>query len=121
MGTRKADQRSPLAITAAAAGGAAALALILGPVASAASSDASSQVAAAHQGRLSVARQAAVEQSAALKASTRTAEKQAAAGLRLAETGSVNTTPYLLGGTAFLVVGAGLLVAVRRHQVLHAG
>ncbi|MGA4958211.1 hypothetical protein [Streptomyces lavendulocolor] len=42
-------------------------------------------------------------------------------GLALADTGSVDTTPYLLGGTAFLGIGTGLLAfAVRRgaHTVL---
>ncbi|MFP1628410.1 LAETG motif-containing sortase-dependent surface protein [Streptomyces sp. 5K101] len=36
--------------------------------------------------------------------------------LRLAETGSVDTTPYVIGGTAFLAVGAGFVAySVRRH------
>ncbi|GAA2464570.1 MULTISPECIES: hypothetical protein [Streptomyces] len=42
-------------------------------------------------------------------------------GLALADTGSVDTTPYLLGGTAFLGIGTGLVAfAVRRgaHTVL---
>ncbi|WP_175411818.1 hypothetical protein [Streptomyces sp. TRM64462] len=35
--------------------------------------------------------------------------------LRLADTGSHDTTPYVIGGTAFLTVGAGLVAfAVRR-------
>ncbi|MET9803944.1 hypothetical protein [Streptomyces sp. NPDC006368] len=35
--------------------------------------------------------------------------------LALADTGGVDTTPYLVGGTAFLGIGAGLVVfAVRR-------
>ncbi|MEU7282653.1 hypothetical protein AB0A69_28325 [Streptomyces sp. NPDC045431] len=35
--------------------------------------------------------------------------------LALADTGSVDTTPYLIGGTAFLTLGAGLVAfAVRR-------
>ncbi|MDG4864180.1 LPXTG cell wall anchor domain-containing protein [Streptomyces sp. T-3] len=36
---------------------------------------------------------------------------------RLAETGSVDTTPYVLGGLAFLGAGAGFLgFAVRRER-----
>ncbi|MEU9979650.1 hypothetical protein [Streptomyces sp. NPDC050856] len=36
-------------------------------------------------------------------------------GLVLADTGSVDTTPYLMGGVAFLAAGAGLVsFAVRR-------
>ncbi|RII20924.1 hypothetical protein DSC45_02245 [Streptomyces sp. YIM 130001] len=36
---------------------------------------------------------------------------------RLADTGSVDTTPYLIGGTAFLGVGAGFVAhAVRRGR-----
>ncbi|WP_377269666.1 LAETG motif-containing sortase-dependent surface protein [Peterkaempfera sp. SMS 1(5)a] len=120
MGTRKADQRSPLAITAASAGGAVALALILGPVASAASSDASSEVVAARQDKASIARQAAVERSAAVRTAAHDAGVEAAAGLKLAETGSVNTTPYLLGGTVFLVLGSGMLVALRRRQAQYS-
>ncbi|MCH0541783.1 hypothetical protein I3F58_19875 [Streptomyces sp. MUM 203J] len=35
--------------------------------------------------------------------------------LRLADTGSADTTPYLIGGTGFLTVGAGLVAyAIRR-------
>ncbi|MER5767619.1 hypothetical protein [Streptomyces sp. NPDC001985] len=37
--------------------------------------------------------------------------------LRLAETGSFDTTPYLIGGTAFLGVGVGFVTyAVRRRD-----
>ncbi|GGT57763.1 LAETG motif-containing sortase-dependent surface protein [Streptomyces purpureus] len=35
--------------------------------------------------------------------------------LRLAETGSVSTTPYLIGGTAFLGVGAGFVTLAMRR------
>lgn len=38
------------------------------------------------------------------------------AGLALADTGSVDTTPYLIGGTAFLGIGAGFMsYSVRRR------
>ncbi|MFP3988317.1 LAETG motif-containing sortase-dependent surface protein [Streptomyces sp. E11-3] len=41
----------------------------------------------------------------------------AATGPRLAETGSVDTTPYLLGGAVSLAAGAGLVVySVRRES-----
>ncbi|AXI79206.1 LAETG motif-containing sortase-dependent surface protein [Peterkaempfera bronchialis] len=122
MGERKAAQRSPLTITAAAAGGAVALALILGPVASAASSDASAEVAAARQDKATqaLAERAAAE-SAAVRSAARAAEAQSAAGLRLADTGGVDTTPYLLGGAALLVVGAGMLAVVRRREAPEAG
>ncbi|MEU8531165.1 MULTISPECIES: hypothetical protein [Streptomyces] len=35
--------------------------------------------------------------------------------LRLADTGGVDTTPYLLGGTGFLVVGAGFVTLAMRR------
>ncbi|MBT2365007.1 hypothetical protein J7E88_06665 [Streptomyces sp. ISL-10] len=36
--------------------------------------------------------------------------------LRLAETGSVDTTPYVIGGTAFLAIGAGFVAySIRRR------
>ncbi|GFH35947.1 hypothetical protein [Streptomyces pacificus] len=39
-----------------------------------------------------------------------------AQGLRLADTGSVDTTPYLVGGTLFLVVGAGFVSHAARRS-----
>jgi hypothetical protein len=37
-------------------------------------------------------------------------------GLTLADTGTVDTTPYLVGGTAFLGIGVGLVTySVRRR------
>lgn len=40
--------------------------------------------------------------------------------LMLAETGSVDTTPYLVGGTAFLAIGAGFVAySVRRREPIH--
>ncbi|MCX4818961.1 hypothetical protein OG883_03375 [Streptomyces sp. NBC_01142] len=39
--------------------------------------------------------------------------------LTLARTGSVDTTPYLVGGTAFLGIGAGFVAySVRRRDAL---
>jgi hypothetical protein len=35
---------------------------------------------------------------------------------QLAETGSVDTTPYVIGGTAFLGIGAALLVNAARRS-----
>ncbi|WP_406272592.1 hypothetical protein OHT93_23735 [Streptomyces sp. NBC_00191] len=38
-------------------------------------------------------------------------------GLALADTGTVDTTPYLIGGTAFLGIGVGFVTySVRRPQ-----
>lgn len=39
------------------------------------------------------------------------------ARLNLADTGSVDTTPYLVGGTVFLAMGAGLVVFSRRRAL----
>lgn len=36
-------------------------------------------------------------------------------GQRLADTGSVDTTPYLIGGTAFLGMGAALVINAGRR------
>ncbi len=36
----------------------------------------------------------------------------------LADTGAVDTTPYLVGGAGFLGVGAALLLAARRRALL---
>jgi hypothetical protein len=39
-------------------------------------------------------------------------------GTRLADTGSFDTTPYVIGGSAFLAVGAGFVVySVRRERL----
>ncbi|MER6984212.1 LAETG motif-containing sortase-dependent surface protein, partial [Streptomyces carpinensis] len=39
-------------------------------------------------------------------------------GTELADTGSVDTTPYVVGGTLFLAVGAGFVVySVRRERL----
>ncbi|MBT2444149.1 hypothetical protein J7E93_29480 [Streptomyces sp. ISL-36] len=46
---------------------------------------------------------------------TVTQEERAAAETRLADTGGVDTTPYLLGGTGFLVVGAGFVTLAMRR------
>lgn len=35
---------------------------------------------------------------------------------RLAETGNLDTTPYLIGGTGFLGVGAGFVALAMRRQ-----
>ncbi|MGX1887512.1 hypothetical protein [Streptomyces sp. NPDC055287] len=43
------------------------------------------------------------------------AGRSAARDLALADTGSVDTTPYLIGGTAFLGVGAGFLAFSMRR------
>ncbi|MFF7235873.1 hypothetical protein [Streptomyces collinus] len=42
----------------------------------------------------------------------------AVGGTRLADTGSFDTTPYVIGGSAFLAVGAGFVVySVRRERL----
>ncbi|MET7618221.1 hypothetical protein [Streptomyces sp. NPDC005408] len=46
-----------------------------------------------------------------------TGAEAAAQGLALADTGTVDTTPYLIGGTAFLAIGVGFVTySVRRPQ-----
>ncbi|MCQ4043358.1 LAETG motif-containing sortase-dependent surface protein [Streptantibioticus rubrisoli] len=44
-------------------------------------------------------------------------ERRSAGAMNLADTGSINTTPYLVGGSTFLAAGAALLVASRRRGV----
>ncbi|MFB7246817.1 hypothetical protein CW362_39920 [Streptomyces populi] len=40
-------------------------------------------------------------------------------GTRLADTGAVDTTPYLVGGTLFLALGAGFVTySVRRERLI---
>ncbi|MDT9693645.1 LAETG motif-containing sortase-dependent surface protein [Streptomyces sp. P9(2023)] len=51
---------------------------------------------------------------------TATEQERAAEGARLAETGGPNTTPYVIGGTGFLAVGAGFVaLAMRRGGRAH--
>ena len=53
-------------------------------------------------------------------ASETTSETTEATGtdIRLADTGSIDTTPYVIGGTLFLGVGAGFVVySVRRERL----
>lgn len=66
---------------------------------------------------------ATVERPAAEQHHTRTstASSTQSQDLALADTGSVDTTPYLIGGAGFLAMGTGLVAfAVRRgaHTVL---
>ncbi|WP_414720741.1 hypothetical protein [Streptomyces sp.] len=51
--------------------------------------------------------------SAAKSATTAT---RSASELGLADTGSVDTRPYVIGGAAFLVVGAGLVLNAGRRS-----
>ena len=40
------------------------------------------------------------------------------AGVELADTGGIDTTPYVVGGSAFLAVGAGFVVySIRRERL----
>jgi hypothetical protein len=49
-----------------------------------------------------------------------TQQERAATENRLAETGVPDTTPYLIGGTGFLAVGAGFVaLAMRRGGRVH--
>ncbi|MCT4355640.1 hypothetical protein M5362_21110 [Streptomyces sp. Je 1-79] len=51
---------------------------------------------------------------------TATEQEDAGGGARLAETGGPNTTPYVIGGTGFLAVGAGFVtLAMRRGGRAH--
>ena len=56
--------------------------------------------------------------SAASSATARTAASasNSAPRLDLADTGAVDTKPYLIGGAAFLVVGAGLVLDAGRRS-----
>ena len=82
--------RRPLTITAVAAGIGTAAALALGPMASAATTQASQRDV----------------QKSATKSSSGSTEQ-------LADTG-VDTTPYALGGAGFLVAGVGMIFVSRR-------
>lgn len=46
---------------------------------------------------------------------TVTQDGEEAAGPRLAETGGLDTTPYLIGGTGFLAVGSGFVALAMRR------
>ena len=46
-----------------------------------------------------------------------TAVRSGSSHANLADTGSVDTTPYVVGGTAFLGMGAALLLASRRRAL----
>ncbi|KPI06041.1 LPXTG-motif cell wall anchor domain protein [Actinobacteria bacterium OK074] len=51
-------------------------------------------------------------------ADTATASGTDATGAQLADTGSIDTTPYVVGGTLFLGLGAGFVVfSVRRERM----
>lgn len=58
------------------------------------------------------------QQARATSEDTRTAADTTVDGTRLADTGSFDTTPYVVGGTLFLTVGAGFVVySVRRERL----
>ncbi|MEV5435661.1 hypothetical protein AB0K80_06450 [Streptomyces sp. NPDC052682] len=47
-----------------------------------------------------------------------TTQESSAAEARLADTGSFDSTPYVIGGTAFLTLGAGFVAySVRRERL----
>ncbi|MFC9932024.1 hypothetical protein [Streptomyces sp. NPDC127190] len=54
----------------------------------------------------------------AVSAATAQTAHETAEGAGLADTGSIDTTPYVVGGTLFLAVGAGFVVySVRRERL----
>ncbi|MFD7262813.1 hypothetical protein [Streptomyces sp. NPDC059874] len=72
--------------------------------------------AAARSGAPAAANTAPAAAPAALRDS---AQSPQPAPLALADTGSVDTTPYLLGGTLFLGIGAGFVTfSVRRSRTI---
>ncbi|MFI6353031.1 LPXTG cell wall anchor domain-containing protein [Streptomyces sp. NPDC050743] len=58
------------------------------------------------------------QQARAVSQATAETAREAADGTQLADTGSIDTTPYVVGGTLFLGVGAGFVVySVRRERM----
>jgi hypothetical protein len=58
------------------------------------------------------------QQARAVSAGTTDTVPETADGAELADTGSPDTTPYVVGGTLFLAVGAGFVVySVRRERL----
>ncbi|MDO0926043.1 LAETG motif-containing sortase-dependent surface protein [Streptomyces sp. TG1A-8] len=58
------------------------------------------------------------QQTAVVSGTATTQAADASDGTRLADTGSFDTTPYVVGGSAFLAVGAGFVVySVRRERL----
>lgn len=58
------------------------------------------------------------QQARAVSQATAETAQEAADGTELADTGSIDTTPYVVGGTLFLGVGAGFVVySVRRERM----
>jgi hypothetical protein len=58
------------------------------------------------------------QQARAMSEATAETAADAADGTQLADTGSPDTTPYVVGGTLFLAVGAGFVVySVRRERM----
>ncbi|CAL9440048.1 hypothetical protein [Streptomyces sp. enrichment culture] len=58
------------------------------------------------------------EQARVASGATNASLDSPAGGARLADTGSFDSTPYVVGGTAFLTLGAGFVVySVRRERL----
>ncbi|MGW7526646.1 LPXTG cell wall anchor domain-containing protein [Streptomyces sp. NPDC054783] len=58
------------------------------------------------------------QQARAVSQATAETAREAADDTELADTGSIDTTPYVVGGTLFLGVGAGFVVySVRRERM----
>ncbi|MGW2491681.1 hypothetical protein ACWCV9_31300 [Streptomyces sp. NPDC001606] len=62
--------------------------------------------------------QQVTQEGRAVSAATAQTAHETAEGAGLADTGSIDTTPYVVGGTLFLAVGAGFVVySVRRERL----
>ncbi|MFH8338710.1 LAETG motif-containing sortase-dependent surface protein [Streptomyces sp. AM6-12] len=62
--------------------------------------------------------QPATEQASAVTTAATRTDSATADGARLADTGSPDTTPYVVGGSLFLALGAGFVVySVRRERL----
>ncbi|EST32041.1 LPXTG cell wall anchor domain-containing protein [Streptomyces roseochromogenus] len=58
------------------------------------------------------------QQARAVSQATAETAREAADDTQLADTGSIDTTPYVVGGTLFLGLGAGFVVySVRRERM----
>ncbi|MEU2063104.1 LAETG motif-containing sortase-dependent surface protein [Streptomyces sp. NPDC013455] len=77
-----------------------------------------SQDAPARQTADAVSSPARITQARAVTAATTDSAPQAADETELADTGSPDTTPYVVGGSLFLAVGAGFVMYSARRERL---
>ena len=74
--------------------------------------------AAAQTGSAATTTQVAQQARAVSEATSQAASEAAEDTTELADTGSFDTTPYVVGGSAFLAIGAGFVVySVRRERL----